>query len=219
MILTNLSTVPGRKIDRTMGLAVGFATVSGEEGEEWVRDNEGEEWPWADTPQHFETLFRMAEKRLAASGEKLGGDAVVKVEGKLSRSDRGKPEILLIGTIVKTVESEEGKKGGVSINMDGQTAKWEPPTATPKIDELKMLKGRGMEKEDARKDGRTRVLELGKEIGFPDERMELLFHAGFRSLEDLSEAAIKEISSIEGINPTQARLIKNRAKELLSEEE
>ncbi|MEA3557661.1 MAG: heavy metal-binding domain-containing protein [Candidatus Thermoplasmatota archaeon] len=217
MILTNLSTVPGKKIDRTMGLAVGFATVSGEKKEEWTMEDNGEKWPWADTSQHFETLFRMAEKRLVSSGKKLGGDAVIKVEGKLSRSDNGRPEILLVGTIVKIAGEEE--EGGVSINVDGHTSRWEPPSATPNTDELKMLKGRGREKEGPRKEGKDIIIEFGRDIGLPAERMEMLFHAGFRSLEDLSKASVKEITSVEGVNPTQARLIKKRASWLLSEEE
>ncbi|MFO8051393.1 MAG: helix-hairpin-helix domain-containing protein [Thermoplasmatota archaeon] len=216
MIITNLNGVPGRTIERTIGLAFGLASVTGEKKEGVILDDEGKEWPWADTPKHYETLFRLAEERLASSGAKLGGDAVINADGKLSRSDTGWPEVMLIGTAVKLEEEDEG---GVSVNMDGEGMEWEPPSATPEIEKLKKLKGRGRSSDTGDIDNKDRILQMGADIGVGRERMELLFHAGFRTLQDLSTASTREITSVEGINPTQARLIRKMAKEMISEEE
>lgn len=216
MIVTNLGNVPGKTIEKTMGLAFGFSSARKGKGKDLVIHRSGQEMKWSDKPEHFELLFRSAEERLVASARDLGGDAVIKVEGRLSRSDDGIPEMMLIGTAVATVEGDEDE-AGVSIKYDGEESTWESPAATPDIDLLKRSKGRGERIGKRMDDDEGLIIGIGDEIGLPRDRMELLFHAGFRKLEDLSDASIKEITSVDGINPTQARLIKRISKEKLEE--
>ncbi|MFW3145733.1 MAG: helix-hairpin-helix domain-containing protein [Thermoplasmatota archaeon] len=232
MILTNLHRVPGSNITEVMGIAFGYSSVEGGSGEDWVVRDNGKEWPWSETPKHYEALFKTAEERLAASGRKLGADAVVKVEGKLTRSPEGRPEMTLMGTAVKLEKDGDLPSGsppepstpddddddeGISVKIDGVVTKWTPPPASPSLEALKKMKGRG-KKEERKPDKGSQVLMIAQELGIPTSKAMLLIDAGFGSIEELAEASIKEITAVEGINPTQARLMRQKARELLAEE-
>lgn len=228
LILTNLSMVPGRRIERSLGIAYGFASVSDMDGGKWLMDSKGKRWPWADSPEHFEALFQEAEKNLEESGERKGGDAVVKVEGKLSRDASGNPEMLLMGTIVKLIQetpgsgdarSQEQSGDSISFQVDGEEMAWKPPQAsTPTMDVLKKMKERGVKEVKEYRDDSKQILSIAQEVGMPQERAKLLMDGGFDTIEKIAEASPGDISAIEGINPTQARIIRKKAKERMSEE-
>jgi hypothetical protein len=228
LLLTNLNIVPGRRIERSLGMAYGFATVSEENGEKWVTGSSGDRLPWIDSPEHFETLFREAEKNLEISARKKGGEAVVKVEGRLSRDHSGNPEMLLMGTVVKLVpigpaagevKATEQKGDSISFLIDGEEMAWKPPQAsTPSVDVLKRMKERGMKEVEDYRDDRKQILNLAQEVGIPLERAKLLIDGGFDTIQKIVDSSAGDISAIEGINPTQARIIRKKAKEILSEE-
>jgi transcription termination factor NusA len=234
LILTNLDRVPGIKVLSTLGIAYGYASIKELDGAKWLIDGEGKKRPWTDDPEHFDALFKEAELRLARSGKKMGSDAVIKVEGKLSRDLNGLPEMLLMGTGVilegrssgmrneKKISppSEEDQDGsGVSVQVDGEKIEWSSPQAsTPTMDVLKKLKDRDRKETDLYEDDSRSILSIAQEIGIPLDRARLLMENGFDTLDGIAKAEIKELSSIEGINPTQARIIRNKARDIASEE-
>jgi uncharacterized protein YbjQ (UPF0145 family) len=232
LILTNLNIVPGRRIETTLGIAYGYASVKKVKGGRPVLDVNGKETPWKDGSEDFEALFRAAEVRLRSSCGSLGGDAVVKVEGKLSRDGSGNPEMLLMGTAVKLseevaeLEVEEGGKvkqanadGSISIKFDGEKTDWSTPQATtPTMDVLKKIRERGEKEVGDYKDDTRKILALAKDVGIPQERARLLIDSGFDNVEKIAKAGVGDISAIEGINPTQARIIRKKAQEMLEEE-
>ena len=229
MIVTNLNIIPGRRIEGTLGIAYGYASVKKKKGGKPVLDADVKELPWKDTSEDFEKLFREAEVRLIASGENLGGDAVVKVEGKLSRDTTGNPEMLLMGTVVTLSMSdipsdidegeeegeEEGAEEGISLKFDGEKMSWKPPQATtPTMDVLKKIRERGVKDVGDYRDDTRRILQMAKEVGIPQDRARLLIEGGFDTPRKISEASVGEISEIDGINPTQARIIRKKAQEM-----
>ncbi|MGA1819471.1 MAG: helix-hairpin-helix domain-containing protein [Thermoplasmatota archaeon] len=232
MILTNLNIIPGRRIESTLGIAYGYASVKKGKRGKPVLDLNGEETPWKDASEDFEALFRAAESGLRSSGEKLGGDAVVKVEGKLSRDAAGNPEMLLMGTAVKLseegaelemIEGEKAKEGqaagAVSVKFDGENTDWSSPQATtPTMDVLKKIRERGVKDVSDYRDDTRRILLLTKEVGIPQERARLLIDGGYDTVEKIARAGVGDISSIDGINPTQARIIRKKAIEMLEGE-
>jgi hypothetical protein len=224
--------VPGRRIERALGIAYGFASVSDKDGGKWMIDDEGKRWPWADSSEHFEALFQEAERNLEASGKKKGGDAVVKIEGRLSRNASGDPEMLLMGTVVKLFPEipgvEEGAKpldveeesgDSISFQVDGEEMTWKSPQATtPTKDVLKKMRERGVKEVKDYRDDRKQILNIAQEIGMPKERAKMLIDGGFDTIRKIAEASPGNISKIEGINPTQARIIRKKANERLLEE-
>ncbi len=233
MILTNLSMVPGKRIAKTLGIAYGFSSVKDKDGRRWLMDTNRKEWPWADSPEHFEALFKDAEKRLELSGSKIGGDAIIKVEGKLSRDQNGNPEMLLMGTAVKLLKDKNDNKTGtvpekievkeeegdsISFQVDGEEMTWKtPPATTPTKDVLRKMRERGPKEVEVYQDDSKLIILIAQEIGIPHDRAKLLIDGGFDSLEKIINASSSEISTIEGINPTQARIIRKKAKEMEAE--
>jgi uncharacterized protein YbjQ (UPF0145 family) len=215
--------VPGRRIETTLGIAYGYSSINDNDTGRWLMDSDGKEWPWADSPEHFEALFKEAERRLERSGEKMGGDAIIKVEGRLSRGPSGNPEMLLIGTAVKLIGENEGIKkdkvskeegDSISFQVDGQEVAWKPPQATtPTMDVLKKIRERGTREVEDYQDEKKMIISMAQEVGIPQERAKLLINAGFDTIEKIVNAAPSEMSAIEGINPTQARIIRKKAKE------
>ena len=229
MILTNLNIVPGRRIESTLGMAYGYASVKRKGGKP-ILDEGGKETPWKDSSRDFEALFREAEVSLRASCESLGGDAVVKEEGKLSRDASGNPEMVLMGTAVKLSEEgvelriEEGERtkaeeeGAISVKFDGEKAEWSTPQATtPTMDVLKKIRERGEKDVGGYKDDSRRIFALAKEVGISQERARLLIDSKFDTIEKIAKAGVGDISAIEGINPTQARIIRKKAQEMLDQ--
>jgi uncharacterized protein YbjQ (UPF0145 family) len=221
--------VPGRRIEESLGIAYGFASVNGKDGGKWMMDSKGKQWPWADSAEHFEALFQEAERNLEASGTKKGGDAVVKIEGKLSRDASGNPEMLLMGTVVKlypeipevegSTKPPEEKGDSISFQIDGEEMAWKPPQATtPTMDVLKKMRERGVKEVKDYSDDRKQILNIAQEVGMPQERAKMLIDGGFDTIRKIAEASTGNISKIEGINPTQARIIRKKANERLLEE-
>lgn len=227
--MTNLNIIPGRRIEATLGMAYGYATVKEGKGGRPLLDRSDEMMPWKDTSEHFESLFRQAEDRLMASCSSIGGDAVVKVEGRLSRDMGGNPEMVLMGTAVRlnandvplqpSEKAEPGieEEGNVSVKFDGEKMSWEPPQATsPTVEVLKKLRGRGTKDVGDEPDESDQILAAAREVGISRERARLLIDNGFDTLEGIARSSVADISAIEGINPTQARIVKKKAREMLS---
>jgi uncharacterized protein YbjQ (UPF0145 family) len=234
MIVTNLDHVKGADIKESLGLAFGYAAVtSAKKGRRSVSMG-GESWPWADTPDHFEALFREAEKTLIGSALEMGADAVIKIEARLSRDPQGNPEMLLVGTAVrllgekggsgKTGETEippdKDQKEGIHITIDGESAAWEMDTSTARKDVLRMMKQRDPSPEGPGP-GRKGPMEadlqsLAEVMGISFERAQQLSAAGLFEPEQIAKADLKVLLSLPNMNPTQARIIRSRAKELLA---
>lgn len=229
--MTNLNIIPGRRIEETLGIAYGYASVKEKKGGRPLLERNGDIIPWKDTSEDFEALFREAEDKLIASCSSIGGDAVIKVEGKLSRDGSGNPEMLLMGTAVKLdvsdvpvqlserAETGDEEGGHISVKFDGDTTSWEPPQATsPTVEVLKKLRGRGTKDMEEGPDDSDRILALAREVGISQERARLFIDGGFDTLERIAGSSVADISAIEGINPTQARIVKKKVQELLSME-
>jgi len=235
MIVTNLDHVKGADIKESLGLAFGYAAVtSAKKGKRSVSMGD-ESWPWADTPDHFEALFREAEKNLIGSALEMGADAVIKIEARLSRDPQGNPEMLLVGTAIKLhgdkgeVAEADGaeappakdEKEGIHITIDGESASWEMDTSTARKDVLRMMKQRDLRSEvpePVKKDRKDADLRsLAEVMGISFERAQQLSAAGLFEPEQIAEADPKVLLSLPNMNPTQARIIRSRAKELLAE--
>jgi uncharacterized protein YbjQ (UPF0145 family) len=234
LILTNLDKVPGRRILNTLGMAYGYASVQKQgKGKPFLK-LEGKERSWSNDPEDFEALFREAELQITRSGKDMGSDAIVKLEGKLSRNDKGLPEMLLIGTAVKldipsivdngpeteSGREEEGEEGdSISFQIDGEEVNWKPPQATtPRMEALKKMRDRGFRERKDYDEDRGSILSLAQDIGIPLERAKLLIENGFDKLDRIAGASTKEITAVDGINPTQARIIRQKAREMLAED-
>ncbi|MGA1847695.1 MAG: heavy metal-binding domain-containing protein [Thermoplasmatota archaeon] len=237
-ILTNLDRVPGRRIMDTLGMVYGYASVRKNGKGKPVLKLEGEEIGWLETAENIEALLREAEAQLARSGMEMGSDAVVKLEGKLTRNDQGLPEMLLMGTAVKldpagdeeTVPVEGGEEedkaevsreegDSITFQIDGEEVNWKPPQATtPRIEALKKMRERGVKEIRSYDEDRGSILTLAQDIGIPLERAKLLIENGFDKLSKIAGASTKEITVVEGINPTQARIIRQKARDMLAED-
>jgi len=230
--ITNLDRVPGRKISHAMGMACGYACVKEKEDCKLLRKTDGGERKWSGTPEDFEALFREAESRLERSGRNMGCDAVIRLEGRLSLNDQGLTEILLLGTAVKLAISHEGGEetetpddskdeegDNISFQIDGEEVNWKPPQATtPRIEALKKMRDRGVKDVKTYDEDRVSILAMAQEIGIPLDRAKLLIDNGFDKLTKIARASSKEITAIDGINPTQARIIRQKAREMLAED-
>jgi uncharacterized protein YbjQ (UPF0145 family) len=197
IIVTNLDHVPGRKIIETLGIVFGYASGSSEEGE-------------------LTALFKKAEKDLIESGENSGADAVVGIKGNIGRTPGDDPEIMLIGTGV-ILDDLGNEEGGMSVTMDGQKSEWTIPPASPSEEVVRLIRERDRtdhERERERKD----IYDLADEIGISYDRAKLLMDNGYKELEDISEASYRALARIEGINPTQARILQKKAREILDKE-
>jgi len=135
------------------------------------------------------------------------------LEGKLSRSRKGDPEMLLIGTAVK-LEPVEGikqekkapveKGDSISFQMDGQKMTWQPPQATtPTKDVIRRMRERTPKEVEEYKDDSMLIISMAQEIGISQSRARLLIDGGFDTIDKIIDASASDISIIEGINPTQ----------------
>lgn len=196
MIITNLDHIPEREASRTMGLVIGYASSGSD-------DKEGDEL--------FTILFERAKTMLHKQAKDLHADAVLKVDGKITRDDDGIPEILLVGTAVKLQDGVEGSPN----EKEEETPTMRPSNPTTEI--VRMIRQR--EKSDRLKEKKRKdIYDLADEIGISFDKAELLMENGFGTLESISDSASKELSGINGINPTQARILIKKARELLDQE-
>lgn len=235
MILTNLDHVKGREIKGSLGLVFGYAAVSSPKKGKRSMTIGGESWPWADTPDHFEALFREAEKNLVGSALEMGADAVIKIEAKLSRDDQGHPEMVLVGTAVSLSSARPAEGGGpeeakgppeaeeergIHITIDGESAAWKMDPSTATKDVLRMLKqreGQSQTPEQVTKGPEDAELQgLADVMGISFERAQQLCSVGLSTPELIAAAELKQLLSLPNMNPTQARIMKSRAKELLA---
>ncbi len=198
MIVTNLDHVPGRIIKDVMGMVSGYASGPS--------DGKGD--------SEFKRIYTTAEMKLLESGNELGADAVMGVVASINRATSGDLDILLIGTAVSLDPVIEE---GMSIILDGKESEWSIPPASPSDEVAMMIRDRERSdrtKEKQRKD----IYDLADDIGISYDRAKLLMDNGYKDLEDISEASSRDLASIEGINPTQARILKKRAREILDTE-
>lgn len=194
MIITNLDHIPETETASTLGLVVGYASGGPD-------DKEGDEL--------FAILFEKAKLMLQKQAKDLHADAVLKVDGKITRDVGGIPEILLVGTAVRLQDGSELEK------EEEETLTMRPSNPTTEI--VRMIRQR--EKTDRMKEKKRKdIYDLADEIGISFDKAELLMENGFGTLESISDSASKELSEINGINPTQARILIKKARELLDQE-
>lgn len=200
MILSNLDHIPGRKMERTIGVVFGYSS-SGKKN--------------ASGKKVFRELFEKARDDLMEHCRELSGDAVVKIDGKITRDEQGRPEMMLVGTAVEL--EKKSSEGSVTVSMEGEKRDWEMPPASTSSEIADMIRDRGRSDRDKKKQ-RKDIYDLADEIGISYDRAKLLTDHGFRTMEEISGASNKELSAIVGINPTQARILKRKARDLLNEE-
>ncbi len=200
MILSNIDHIPGRRVESTIGVVFGYS-ASKKAG--------------ASGKVVFRKLFNEAREDLQEHCSELSGDAVLKIDGKITRDEGGKPEILLVGTAVKLADTENDTD--VSISVEGENSDWEMPVASTSSEVATMIRDRGKTDREKKKE-RKDIYDLADEIGISYDRAKLLMDNGFRTMENISDASSKDLSSIEGINPTQARILSRKAREILNEE-
>lgn len=197
MIVTNLDHVPGRKLDRIIGMVFGHARVQKGDGDE------------------LGDLFIRAEAKLKKEAEEKGANAVLGAGGGISRDLEGNPEIFLIGTAVVLDAEEEHE--GMSVTMNGQESQWTIPPANPSDEVVRLIKQR--ERSDRMKEKeKLDIYDLADEIGISYDRAKLLMDNGYKDLRDIAEATSRDIADIEGLNPTQARILRRKAREILDRE-
>jgi hypothetical protein len=193
MIVSNLDHVPGKRTGPTIGIVFGYAKGSDE---------------------NIKEVFEKARKELVKHGGELSCDAILKVDGKITRDPDGKPEIMLVGTGVKL--SEEGA-GKVSVSIEGEEPDWSIGPTNPSTEVVRMMKERNREDKKTNKLKKD-IYDLADEIGISYDKAKLLMEKGFDDLESISGSSPREMSDIDGINPTQARILIKKARELLDTE-
>ncbi|MGA1821134.1 MAG: heavy metal-binding domain-containing protein [Thermoplasmatota archaeon] len=242
LIVTNLDHIPGRKIDKLLGMVIGYSSVEGGKSGSLFVEGDGMKWPWADTPQHYEALFKEAERRMREAAVELEAEGIIRTEGRLSRDSRGRPEVVMMGTAVQfeemaqypesarsigpdrprrvvrgrgreqIPEPAEDDEGEMTITIGGTSAKWTPVTATPS--EKRRVDKKSDEPAKEKVDSHT--LDLANSLGISTSKAADLIEHGFDTLEKVSKAEIRNLTELEGINPTQARLMIEKAKSTVS---
>ncbi len=198
MIINNLDHVPGKKVGKNIGIAFGYAR--GEKD---------------DSKDSMERIFKEARDIMICQGTDLSADAILKVDGKITRDNEGRPEIMLIGTAVELIDKGEDKD--VSLSINGDSSNWTLPPATPTSDVVRMINYRSRNDRSEEKE-RKDIYDLADEIGISYDKAKLLMDNDIKDLEAISDTSSKDIAEIDGINPTQARILVKKARELLDEE-
>ena len=231
--VTNLDRIPGREIIEIMGMVYGYVSVKRDGSGERYLETSDRKWPWAETPKHFEMLMKEGETRLRRSATERNADSVVGVEGRIQRGPNGDPEVVMMGTAVRTIQprftkvkeeklpeieeeevapSEQNEE--VAITIGDLSATWKPLTAIPSED----TKGREIKRRGrGQRSGELSPMELAHSMGISTERASRLISEGYVTIEDIAKAKHDEVTRIEGINPTQARLIIKKARDLVDE--
>ncbi|MCK5774457.1 MAG: heavy metal-binding domain-containing protein [Thermoplasmata archaeon] len=221
MLTVNLDHVPGREITKTLGMVIGHARVQKDgRGRRFVGTN-GKKWPWTDDAQHHEMLIQEGMSRLEEAGESLQANCILGVECKISRDADNLPEVIFSGTAV-IVEAREEKlemiyhesTGEVDVSIGGKKGKWVLPPAVGDDDKDEHARGRGqiIKKQD------DPARDLAKRMGTSLEVASTLIKNGFDSPEKIAESSPKELSKLVNMNPTQARLFREKAVEVVGQE-
>jgi uncharacterized protein YbjQ (UPF0145 family) len=227
MMICTMDRVPNRKVETVLGIAYGSCRVQGERAGRWYVPDGKKRWPWAEDPEHHESLFRMAEDVLRENAAAMGAEAVLGVRSQIDRDHGGRPGVTLVGTAVRLsnlpmIQAQQEApghlekapdaevplpKGIVSIAFEGKRGEWEPMAAVDKG----CAAGPGPEENES-------VMALASVLGIPHERATALYKAGLRTVSDVASSNPSDISRICGINPTQARILLESAKRSCSEE-
>jgi uncharacterized protein YbjQ (UPF0145 family)/predicted flap endonuclease-1-like 5' DNA nuclease len=203
MLITNLDQVPGRKVKEILGTVIGHSTGD--------RTDSGDHGPV------FQDLFRKAEERLKVSASRMGAQAIIGLEGRSGWDPDQRPEMTLIGTAVSLESDDEEEEEGISLSMDGNESQWSIPPASPSDEVAMLIKQR--ERSDRKQEKeRKDIYDLADEIGISYDRAKLLIDSGYRDLEDIADTTSRDIARIDGINPTQARILRKKAKEIIDKE-
>jgi len=218
MLTVNLDHVPGRKITETLGIVIGHARVQKDgRGRRFVESN-SKRWPWTDDAQHHEMLIQEGMSRLEEAGTNLQANCILGVECRISRDADDLPEVIFSGTAVMVVEREEKLEmiyheatGEVDVSIGGKKGKWVLPTAVG--DEAPRGRGQIVKKP---KDDPAR--DLAMKMGTSLELASTLIENGLDSPEKLAGSSPQEIAKLSNMNPTRARLIREKAVEVVGQE-
>jgi uncharacterized protein YbjQ (UPF0145 family) len=228
MIICTMDRVPGAGIGSILGIAYGCYRVQGERTGKWHVEDGDRTWPWAEDPEHYESLFRMAERSLRENAKSLGAEAVIGVRAHTDRDHLERPGIFLIGTAVRFLGTPEvvigqeaapvpdntddmettPPQGIVSIAFEGQRGQWAPLEAVEKACQTKPASEEG-----------SCIMELANCLGISQDRALSLYRAGLRTVKDVASSNPPDLARICGLNPTQARILLESAKSALKVEE
>ncbi len=221
MLTVNLDHIPGREITKTLGIVMGHARVQKDgRGRRFVGSN-GKKWPWTDDAQHHEMLIQEGLSRLEEAGTSLQANCILGVECRISRGADNLPEVIFSGTAVIVMNREEKLEmiyhestGEVDVSIGGKKGKWVLPTAVGDGDKSEPARGRGQiikKPEDPARD-------LAKRMGTSLEMASTLIENGLDCPEKIAELSPKELSKLVNMNPTQARLFREKAVEVVGQE-
>ncbi len=227
MIVCTLDRVPGVRIGSISGIAYGCCRVQGERTGKWHVQDGSRTWPWAEDPEHYESLFRIAESSLRENARSLGADAVIGVRAHTDRDHLERPGIYLIGTAVRFLGTPEAVNdqesplvpdktddvenspplGIVSIAFEGQRGQWAPLEAVEKACQATPASEES-----------SSIMELANCLGISQDRALALYRAGLRTVKDVASSNPSDLARICGLNPTQARILLESAKSALNVE-
>lgn len=234
IILSTSGDIQGLEVLRYLGIAFGHRRVEGDtNGKNCVREG-STTWPWAETPEHYEALFRLTEGDLRHNAEIMGADAVIGCSLLIDRDYEGRPGLTLTGTAVLTARGEpdltdlqnkhslpegvesEPPGGDVRIAFAGMSKEWKPLSAvqrpTPRRKEA-----HDMEKKAP--DSERTARELANILGVSQDTALDLVGAGIHTVGEVATSNPADLARICKLNPTQARLLVQRASGILARED
>ena len=234
IILTTSGDIQGTEVLRYLGLAFGHRRVEGDtKGKSFVRDGPNS-WPWAETPEHYEALFRLVEGDLKQSARSMGADAVIGCSVIMDRDDGGRAGLTLTGTAVSLSRTEpvryeamskaamqekanaDVERGDVRIAFAGMSKEWKPLSAVQRPTPRRGGGTTSPEKEDPETE---LAVGLADALGISHDTAMNLIKAGLTTAIDVASASPGDLARICKLNPTQARLLFQRASEISGRED
>ena len=189
MLLTTTSEIPGAKVTQVLGVVQGASS----------KPTKGQKFQESSKEAKEASLAAMWEEAKA-----LVADAVIDVRLQFQNSPSGL-ECYAVGTAVSLDELPRWHLN--SLQSEGsQDIKHEPVAAEapePAAEEVK-IEAVFPEKENM-------LEEYQKAFGIDRNRAEALFNGGFTEMEKIKSATVLEIRAVPGMNPTVARIIKDKA--------
>ncbi|MDG6223892.1 MAG: heavy metal-binding domain-containing protein [Candidatus Thermoplasmatota archaeon] len=229
IILTTSDDIHGTEVLRYLGLAFGHRRVEGDtKGKSFIRDGPNS-WPWAENPEHYEALFRLVEGDLKHTAMSMGADAVIGCSVMMDRDNDGRVGITLTGTAVSLARSDpvhvearskasreekahsDIEGGDVRIAFAGMSKEWKPLSA---VQRPTPRRGGEIPHRYERPPMTELAVGLANDLGVSQGTALSLIKAGMTSPGDVASTSPAELARICKMNPTQARLLLQRAAQI-----
>jgi uncharacterized protein YbjQ (UPF0145 family) len=189
MLLTTTSEIPGAKVTQVLGVVQGASS----------KPTKGQKFQESSKEAKDSSLAAMWEEAKA-----LVADAVIDVRLQFNNTSSGL-ECFAVGTAVSLDELPRWHLK--SLQSEGSTEPNKEHVDTeapePSAEEVK-IEAVFPEKENT-------LEEYQKALGIDRNRADALFSGGFTDMEKIKSATVLEIRAVPGMNPTVARIIKDKA--------